>query len=146
MPASPLAAALMGGGNEAALFGLDPAVMQAMPDIQIGQALQQQGLSTAPASPMQALARVLQAGAGSVMARGAMSDLAKAYAGSADSMGQIFPAGTPIGDALRSPNPMVKMLALQQAPKAMLLGSEPYSLKPDETRNVGANIINAGMA
>lgn len=55
MPASPLAAAML-GANSSGLGLLDHPM--AAPDLQLGQAMVQQGLPTAPASPLQALARV----------------------------------------------------------------------------------------
>lgn len=137
MPVSPLASALIGGQTASPLLA-DPAIMAAMPDIQLGQAMEQQGISTAPAYPTQALARLAQTLAGRSMVKGGLSDLANAYSGSAENMGKIFPPGTPIGDALRNPNPLVRMMALQQAPKAMLLGSEPYTTQPGGQRFVGS--------
>ena len=144
MPASPLAAALLGGNENATMMGVDPAIMQSLPDIQLGQSLEQGSLSTAPASPAQAGARLVQALVGQVVKHGAMSDLAKAMANSADEMAKIFPAGTPMGDALRSPSPMVRMTAMQQAGKAMLVGNEPYSLEPKQSRKVGSVDIATG--
>lgn len=145
MATSNLAAALIGGGGaQNPMMLADPAIMAAMPDIQIGQGLEQQGLSTAPAYPAQALARLAQTLAGQTMVKGGMSDLAQAYGNSAESMAKIFPAGTPLGDALRSPNPLVRMQALQQAPKAMLLNSERYKLSPgEESYGMGASSPNA---
>lgn len=140
MAVSNLASALIGGQTASPLMG-DPAMMAAMPDIQLGQGLEQQGISTAPAYPTQALARLAQTLAGQSLVKGGLSDLANAYGNSADSMAKIFPPGTPIGDALRSPNPMIRMMALQQAPKAMLLQSEGYSLGDAQQRYVGANKV-----
>lgn len=127
--ASPLTAALMGGGGEnAAMFGMDPNVMAAAPDIQLGQALIQGGLSTAPASPWQALARVAQTGAGSYIKQGAISDLAKAYSGSAESMARVFDEvagpGNITSQMLRSPDPVVRMQGMQMAQKAGLQVNE----------------------
>lgn len=135
MPVSPLAAAMltgggMGGGESALL--MDPALLQAQPELQLGQGMMQQGLSTAPAYPLQALARVVQAGLGANLYKGGLTDLARAYGGSSESLEQIFPPDSPLGAALRSPNPMVRMIALQQAPKALLLNSERYSLEPGQ--------------
>ena len=128
---------LTGAGNGGGALALDPAVMQAQPEIQLAQQMEQQGMSGAPAYPGAAIARALQGAIGAGLQKSAVSDLAKAYSGSADSMGQIFPQGTPIGDALRNPNPMVRMIALQQAPKAMLLNSQGYELNPGQTRYTG---------
>ena len=138
MAASPLAAALMTGGNEnASLLGMDPATLQALPDIQLGQSLEQQGLSTSPAYPAQALARLFQAAAGGYIKNSAMHDLSGAYSGAADEMAKIFPPNTPIGAGLRSSNPMVRMTAMQQAGKGMVMGTEPYTLEPGGTRLQG---------
>lgn len=139
MAASPLAAALLsgeGGAGNAASF-LDPNIAQAMPDLQLGQALTQGGLSSAPASPWQALARIAQAGAGQYLQRSAISDLAKAYAHTADNMAQIFPEGTPVGNMLRSSDPTVRMMGLQQAGKAAIIGQEGYDLSPGAKRFQG---------
>lgn len=136
MAASPLAAALLGGDSGNAGF-TDPNVAAAMPDIQLGQALQQGGLSTAPASPWQALARIAQAGAGSYLQKSAISDLTKAYAHTADNMAQIFPEGTPIGNMLRSQDPTVRMMGMQQAGKAAIIGQEGYNLPAGEDRFQG---------
>lgn len=141
--ASPLAVAMMGGaggGEGPGMFGLDPAIMAAQPDIQLGQALMQGGLSTAPASPMQALARVAQAGAGSYIQHGAMSDLAKAYANTSENMAQAIEQtapGHPLIAALRSPDPTVRMAAMQQAGKALTLLSEPQKTSPGQDVSTG---------
>lgn len=138
MAASPLAAALLSGdsGANPASF-LDPNIAAATPDIQLGQSLVNGSLSTAPASPWQALARVAQAGAGRYIQKSAISDLTKAYAHTADNMAQIFPEGTPIGNMLRSPDPTVRMMGMQQAGKAAIIGQEGYNLKPGDQRYQG---------
>ena len=53
-----------------------------------------------------------------------MSDIAEALSNGADEMAKIFPAGTPIGDGLRSKNPHERMMMLQQVWKAMLMSNE----------------------
>lgn len=116
---------IAGAGNEGGLgmMAMDPAVMAAQPDIQLGQALMQGGLSTAPASPWQALGRIAQAAAGGYIQRGAISQLAQAFSGSAENMAKIFDGlkgGEAIANGLRSPDPMVRSQFLQLAPRAML--------------------------
>ena len=137
MAASPLAAALLGGNPEQAAF-LDPNMASAQQDLQLGQSLLEQGLSTAPASPWQALARMAQAGAGTYLRSSGTSDLAKAYAGGANTMAKIFPPGTPVGDMLNSDNPLIRMQGYQLAQKAAVLQSEPYTLHAGETRMNGS--------
>jgi hypothetical protein len=138
MAASSLTAALMGGqgGNEAAMFGLDPAVAAATPDIQLGQALIQGGLSTAPASPWQALARVAQTGTGQYIKSDAISQLAKAYSGSTENMAKVFDQVAPggiVSKMLRSPDPIVRMQGMQMAQKAGLQLNEPQEVRPNNT-------------
>src|SRR4029077_17844104 len=119
MAASPLAAALLsgsGGGNPAAF--LDPAIASATPDLQLGQQLMQGGLSTAPASPLQALARIVQAGASSYLQHGAISDLTKSYAHSAENAAATLPDGHPLKAALQSNDPVIRMQGLQAYQKA----------------------------
>lgn len=133
--ASPLTAALMGGqgGESAAMFGMDPTIMAATPDLQLGQAMIQGGLSTAPASPWQALARVAQTGAGSYLKQGAISDLAKAYSGSAEHMAQVIDQVSPgsiIPRMLRSDDPIVRMQGMQLVQKGALQINEPHDVRP----------------
>lgn len=137
MAANSLTAALLGGqgGNEAAMYGMDPAVAAATPDLQLGQALIQGGLSTAPASPWQALARVAQAGTGAYLKQGAISDLAKAYSGSSEHMAQVFDQVSKnpnniVSQLLRSPDPLVRMQGMQMAQKAGLQLNEPQDVRP----------------
>ncbi len=137
MAASPLAAALLGGnGGDAAAF-LNPQMASAQQDLQLGQSLLEQGLSTAPASPWQALARVAQAGAGTYLRSGATNDLAKAYAHSADSAASTLPEGHPLRAALSSPDPVIRMQGLQAYQKALTLLSEPSNIEPGGQRFVG---------
>lgn len=131
--ASDLATALI-SGNNAGLLTADPSLMAITPQLQLAQTLSQQGLSTAPAYPMQAAARLAQAIAGVKVAHDAQSDLANLSSGAAGEMGKIFPEGTPLGDGLRSQSPMVRMLAMQQAGKAMLLNSETKGMSPGQVQ------------
>jgi hypothetical protein len=141
--ASNLAAALLGGsenaGNPAAF--LDPNIAAAQPDLEIGSALMQGGLSTAPASPWQALARVAQTAAGGYLQKGAISDLAKAYAHSADNAAATLPEGHPLRAALQSNDPVIRMQGLQAYQKALTLMSEPANIEPGGVRKVGGATI-----
>jgi hypothetical protein len=137
MAASALTAAYLAGGsgNEGSMLGMDPATASAMPDLQLGQALMQGGLSTAPASPWQAVARLAQTGAGSFIKQGAISDLAKAYSGSTEQMAQVFDQVTKnpnniVSTMLRSDNPVVRMQGWQMAQKAGLQVNEPQDVRP----------------
>jgi hypothetical protein len=140
MAASPLAAALL-GGNQTAF--LDPTMAAAQPDLQLGQSLLEQGMSTAPASPWQALARVAQAGAGTYLRSSAMSDLAKAYAHSADSASATLPEGHPLRAALASPDPVIRMQGLQAYQKALTLMSEGTNLPAGENRYIGGAVVSS---
>src|SRR5215469_10776791 len=90
MATSPLVAAMLGGSEGGSMLGMDPAIMQAMPDLNLAQAMMQRGLSTAPASPMQAVAQMAQTAAGMGLRNEATSQLAQAYAGSAENMAKVF--------------------------------------------------------
>ena len=140
MAASPLAAALLGGGGDtsslAATF-LEPTLAQATPNLQLAQAMLQSGLSSAPASPAQAIGRMAQAISGAYLQRKTLGSLAQMYAGTADNLASVFPQGTPVGDMLRSPDPTVRMMGIQQAGKAAILGQQPYTLSPGQERHQG---------
>lgn len=138
MAASPLAAALLGGnaGGANPFAYLDPQIAQATPNLQLGQELLQSGLSGAPAYPMQAVARLAQVLAGRHLQQSGISSLTQAYAHTADNLANIFPAGTPMGDMARSDDPTVRMMAVQQAGKAALLGQQGYNIKPGDQRQV----------
>lgn len=141
MAASPLAAALLaqGGGNPAAF--LDPSVAAAQPDLQLGQSMIQQGLSTAPASPWQALARIAQTGAGTYLQKNAISDLAKAYAHTSENAAATLPEGHPLRAALNSSDPVIRMQGLQAYQKALTLLSEPSNVGPGDNRYVGSAVL-----
>lgn len=140
MATSPLAAALLGGDSGANGFA-DPNLAAVQNDMQTGQALTQQGLSTAPASPWQALARLGQAAAGGYLQQGARSDLSRLYAHQAEALKPIFKPGTPVGDMLASNDPATQMLGIKLAEKVGVLRSEPYSLSPAEARYEGPNQV-----
>src|ERR1017187_1244493 len=95
MAASPLMAAMLGGDNNAAAFGIDPNLASANADIQLGQGMQQGGLSTAPASPAQAAARLAQVLAGTYIHSSAISDLGKAYADVPEKMAKVLEKADP---------------------------------------------------
>src|SRR5665213_1264232 len=144
MATSPLAAALMTGGESAPMLGMDPAVMQAMPDIQLGGALQQEGLSTAPASPMQALARVIQAGTGTYLKNSATSELAKAYANVPQHLANILKntqPGNPVIGMLESDDPAMRMMGMQLAQKTVPLQSELQRTNPNQTVSSGTQPV-----
>jgi hypothetical protein len=143
MAASPLAAALLGGeGGGAGLAAFtDPAIAQATPDLQIAQQLLQGGLSTAPAGPWQALARIAQTAAGGVVQQRAMGTLAQAYAHTADNAASTLPEGHPLRAALTSSDPLVRMQGLQAYQKALTLLSEPSNLSPGQQRFVGNQTV-----
>ncbi len=136
MAASPLAAALLGGDASQTAF-LNPAMASAQQDLQLGQSMLEQGLSTAPASPWQALARLAQAGAGTYLRSSGTNDLAKAYAHSADNAAATLPEGHPLRAALSSPDPVIRMQGLQAYQKALTLLSEPSNIEPGGQRFVG---------
>lgn len=116
---------------------IDPNIAQATPDLQLAQQMISQGLSTAPASPWQALARVAQAGAGTYLQRQAMGTLAQAYAHSADNAAATLPEGHPLRAALQSQDPVIRMQGLQAYQKALTLLSEPSNIEPGGQRFVG---------
>jgi hypothetical protein len=145
MAASPLAAALLGTTEQGGAFSpagmIDPAIAQATPDLQLSQSLLQQGLSGAPASPLQALGRIAQTAAGTYLQRGAISDLAKAYAHTADNAALTLPEGHPLRAALQSSDPTIRMQGLQAYQKALTLLSEPSNLSPGQNRYVGSTAV-----
>ena len=140
MATSPLATSLLGEGNANAL-GLDPAALEANSDIQLGQGMQQGGLSTAPAYLPQALARLAQTLSGTYVKSQGLSELGKAMSGGIEGLKDVFSESTPIGKGLRSDNGLVRMMAAQQAPKAMLLNSEGYDLGPASQRFSGTQMV-----
>lgn len=146
--ASDLATALVSGQNAGLMA--DPALAAIAPQLQLGQSLATQGLSTAPAAPMQAIGRLAQAIAGAHMIGSAQDQLANLSAGSAEGLQKIFPQGTPMGDALRSASPMVRMLAMQQAGKSLLINSQREKLGPSDvvvapgTPQAGGGVVAAG--
>jgi hypothetical protein len=141
MPASPLAAALLGGDGNASSLGVDPAVLAATPQLQLGQSLVQQGLSTAPAYPLQALARLAQTAAGGYLQRDAVGSLAQAYAHTAENAASTLPDGHPLQAALKSNDPVIRMQGLQAYQKALTLLSEPSNVEPGGNRYVGNAVI-----
>lgn len=110
---------------------MDPALLQAQPQLSLAQTMMQQGIDTSPAYPMQALARMAQAASGHFLQEGAISELAKAYSQSAANAAATLPEG-PLKQALLSPDPVVRMQALQQYGKVLTLQSEPQKVTPGE--------------
>jgi hypothetical protein len=142
MPASPLAAAMLGNENPAMIA--DPSIIAAMPDIQLGQSMQQAGMSGAPAYPAQAAGRLAQALAGAFIQQSATSNLAKAYANTADALSKAFDPKDPIQKFLNSDNPIVRGMGAQAAQKILTLKSDPYSLEPQQTRQINGAVVGTG--
>lgn len=142
---SDLATALISGGNgNSNMLIADPAMAAIQPQLQLAHLLSQQAISTAPASPWQAGGRLAQALAGVKVGHDAQEDLANLNTGATGEMGKIFPEGTPIGDGLRSQSGLVRMLAMQQAGKAMLLNSQDTNLSPGQARVAPATPRSGG--
>jgi hypothetical protein len=140
MAASPLMAAMLSGDNNAAAFGIDPNLASANADIQLGQGMQQGGLSTAPASPAQAAARLAQVLAGTYIHSSAISDLGKAYADVPEKMAQVLEKADPknaLIPVLRNDSPAVRMSGVQLFPKAMTLLGEPGDVARGAQRMTG---------
>lgn len=102
----------------------DPALAGISPRLQLAQTMSQSGLDTSSVGhPLQALARVAQGAAGQYVQSGAMSDLAKAYAGQAEgaakALEKVAP-GHPLISALRSSDPSTQTMALRQAGPALM--------------------------
>ena len=137
MPTDPLVAALAGGNEGAAA---NPFLLQAAPELQTAQQLQQAGMATSPATPAQAWGRLAQALAGTVMRHEATSDLAKAISGTSSKMAQLFPEGSIMRTGLSSPDPLVQAMMWQQIPKTVPLLSQAEKLGPNEVvRGIPAN-------
>jgi hypothetical protein len=137
MPTDPLVAALAGGNEGAAA---NPFLLQAAPELQTAQQLQQAGMSTSPATAAQAWGRLAQALAGTVMRHEATSDLAKAISGTSSKMAQLFPEGSIMRTGLSSPDPLVQAMMWQQIPKTVPLLSQAEKLGPNEVvRGIPAN-------
>ncbi len=115
---SDLVSLLSGGGTDYS----DPAALAA-PQIKLAQAMMQSGLDTSPVGhPLQAVARMAQAGLGGVVQGNAVSDLAKAYAGTAEGLAKSLEKtapGHPLIAALRSPDPNVRMMAVKEGVKGL---------------------------
>jgi hypothetical protein len=123
----------------------DPVMMSILPQLTLAQTMTQQGLSGAPAYPMQAIGRLAQALVGGKMMNDATESISGTYGRAAESMAKVFPEGTAIGDMLRSPDPYVKMQGLQQAGKAALINSEAKPVRPDQTLNIPSTQGGPGL-
>ena len=117
-----LLTAMLAGGNEGA--AVNPFMLEAAPQLQTAQQLQQAGMSTAPATPAQGWGRLAQALAGTVMRHEATSDLAKAISGTSSEMAKLFPEGSIMRAGLSSPYPLVQAMTWQQIPKTIPLLSQ----------------------
>lgn len=140
MAASPLAISLLGGDNNAAAFGIDPNLASANADIQLGQGMQQGGLSTSPASPAQAAARLAQVLAGTYIHSSAISDLGKAYADVPERMAKVLEEKDPknaLIPVLRSSSPAMRMTGVNLFPKAMTMLVEPADVARGAQRMTG---------
>lgn len=145
MAASPLAAALLGGNdNNAAMLGVDPDLMAANSDAQLGAAMQRGGMDTSPAYLGTALGRLGQALAGTYVKRSALSDLGKAYASSASKLSQAFDPKDPVQKFLNSDDPFTRGVGIQAAKQALILKSEPYSLEPQQQRQINGAVVGSG--
>src|SRR6185312_2118237 len=152
MPISPLAAAMMTGNMTGSapnnmMLAADPAMLTAMPQMQIGQGLMQEGASTAPAYPAQALARVIQGAIGGSLYKGAVSDLGRAYSGVPHQLAEALAATQPNNPAipfLNHPNPIVNMIGIQMAQKTVPIQAEGYSLGPNQVRGNAAGGVDRG--
>jgi hypothetical protein len=143
MAASPLAAAMLGGNetNTAAL--LDPALLQALPDIQMGQAMQQQSLSTAPAYWPQAVGRLAQTLAGTLLHQTGLQEAQQAYSGATQSLADVLKQtqpGNPAIAMLENKTPLVRAMGLRLAEK--IIPAQATEL-PDEVRLMNARKVAA---
>lgn len=130
--ASDLMTAMLTGQNQSPLMA-DPNTMALIPQMSLAQSMLQGSLSGAPAYPAQALGRLAQALVGGQMMDSLGHEAASAYDRSAQAMAKIYPAGTPIGDMLRSDDPYTKFQGVQMAGKAALVNSETKTLGPEQT-------------
>lgn len=145
MAVSPLAAAMLGNQGVSPMMAADPTMLAAMPDIQLGQAMQQEGISTAPAYPMQALARVAQTLAGRQLVQGGLGTLGLAYGPEtanqiADTLAKTQP-NNPAVDLLKSNNPVARMIGFQILQKTVPIQSEYQRTSPGQDTSVGPNKV-----
>jgi hypothetical protein len=136
---SPLGAAYL-NANDQALGYMDPTLLQAMPDVQLGQSMQQGAMSTAPATPAQAWARLAQAISGSYIQHQALSDLGKAYADTPAEMAKILhevQPGNPVIPMLESKDAPTRILGMQLANKTVPLQAETHGVNSQQTLMTG---------
>lgn len=138
MASSNLTVGMLGGGEGAGMFGMtDPNILAAQPQLALAQAMMSQGAESSPViSPYQALARVLQAGAGNVIQEKAFDTLANAYSHSAKGLSDALPPDHPAQAFLRSNDPITRMIGVQNAGK--------HLLQEGETAAQGVNITPRG--
>jgi hypothetical protein len=133
MPTSPLTATLVGSSDNN-LLGLDSSLLNANQDIQTGEAIQNQALSTRPvAGPVGALAQALMAVPGAYIKAQGTNNLTKTIADGIDAAKDIFDETTPVGKGLRSSSALVRALTFQQIPTVLKINSETNRLSPTET-------------
>ncbi len=146
--AGDLTAALLSGNAGVAA---DPMLAQVAPRMQLAQALAQQGMSGAPASPWQAAGRLGSALAGALIQGDASSELTHLYQGGIDAASKSLPEDHPLQPFLRSSNPLARMLGYKALDKALIQLSETKALKAGETAGYPvpgqpATIANTGAA
>lgn len=145
MASSPLTLALL-SGQAGGGMSYDPAMLQALPRLQLAQSMMQQGMDTSPASPWQALARVANAGVGNMIFDKATNGLIQAGAQAAGSAAQTLPPGSPLRKALLSSDPLVRTQGLQAYRTGLLQLNEPYTQKAGDTRMEGDQPISTSTA
>jgi hypothetical protein len=135
MATSPLTAALLNSQMA------DPTALMINPQMQLAQSMLQQGTDTSPIrSPWQGVARLAQVLAGRKIEGDTMRGMAGAYGQQAATAARLFKEGSIMRNALESENPLTRMMALQQVPKAMLQLNEPHDLSPtQQTTQPGAD-------
>ncbi len=144
MASSPLTLALLSGaGNNSTT---DPALLAAMPRLNLAQSMMQEGLSAAPAYPLQALARLANAYVGNRVFDKGIEGLTAQEGQAAADAAATRPEGHPLRAALLSPNPVVRAQALQGFKTGLLQLSEPYTQSAGQERKVGGETISRSAA
>src|SRR5579859_5261276 len=136
--ADPLLASLLAGNSNG--LALDPTFAQAVPDIQLAQAMQQQALSSAPASPAQAASRLVQALSGTYIERQAANNIGRAMAGTSEDMARVLEQAdpkNPLIAGLRSNNPVTRAESVATFPKVMTMLGSPSDLGRGTQRKTG---------
>lgn len=144
MVTSPLALSILAGSQNQQ--SMDPAVLAAMPRLNLGQAMMQHGLDSSAAYPMQALARLANAYAGNRIFDKALSGITSAYGQAASDAAATLPDGHPLRAALLSPDPTVRAQGLAAYKTGLLQLSEPYTQKAGEARKVSDTTLSTSTA